>query len=420
MAKKFPSSSDKETSWSKPREETSRAESSRENNGESTHDQNSERDASTAQASGYGSHQVATYNVSDDSAAKVLQFAPFKGMTTRSRRPVMTSYTTRIQGSTDTADSLRPTSTPETRDAKAEIDEQLRLTSSTSQRTGESLLSVLEASHKMQATVRQLSAALESRLSVTTKAHEMAVPDETDMTNGGKSPNGDSTWKSPAVPSRAVASGVGSQRVSRPHRNQLDDLAGATTELRHHQEFQRNLAESASNVLRETLLELLSLQTKFKCALSSASYVASSSQTWIPFNLAQRVSRVYYYSRGYSEEVSSAPLEVSGYSVRLSVICETKRGDVVLSFKGQFCACSGNEKMTWPFRGELMLTIHHPTDATRNRVHRLQPSRRQEIIMPRLVDNAPMHLAGPISASVIEEDGLWAMGTLHLSIKILL
>lgn len=418
MAKKFPSSNGEETSRSKPKQESSRTEGSRENNGESTPHRNSERDVPIAQASSYGSHRVAAYNLPDDSAANVLQFPQYKGKATSSR-PVLSS-SMRQRESTDVVDSLRPPATPEIRDTKAAIDEQLRLTSSISLRTGESLLSVLETSHKMHAAVRQLSSALQGRLSVTTDAHEMPAPDETDVTKGKKSPNGDSTGRSPAVASRSVASGAVSQRGDRPHGNQLDDLAGATTELRHHQEFQRNLAESASTVLSETLRELLSLKTKFESALGSAPYIVSSSQTWIPFNLAQRVSRVYYYSKGYSEEVSSAPLEVSGYTVRLSVICETKRGNVVLSFRGQFCACTGNEKVPWPFAGELVLTMHHPTDAAGNRVYRLRPSGRQGIIMPRRVDNTPMHLAGPISASVIEEDGLWAMGTLHLSLNILL
>ncbi|KAL1457260.1 hypothetical protein MTO96_043563 [Rhipicephalus appendiculatus] len=154
-------------------------------------------------------------------------------------------------------------------------------------------------------------------------------------------------------------------------------------------------------------------------AVPTALCVPSRSQTWIPYNLSQIASRVYYYhSRGYAEEVASVRLEVSGYTVRLSLKCETLNREVVLSFRALFCACTANEKVTWPFRGELELTIHHPTDASSNHVYRLRPTRWQETIMPRLRDNAPMRLAGPIKASALDEDGFWVEGTLHLSIKI--
>ncbi|KAL1487098.1 hypothetical protein MTO96_046669 [Rhipicephalus appendiculatus] len=282
------------------------------------------------------------------------------------------------------------------------------------------LMSVLETSYKMHAAVRQMSSGLRNGVPATTDAQEISAREVAEMMKTVKLPDSASTGLSPPFATCSATSGATRQRGYRPQWNPLDGLSEATTELHRHQEFQRNLAESSSSVLCETLRDLLSLKASVQSALSTTPYVQSGSQTWIPLNLAQRVSRVYYYSKGYSEEVSSGPLEVSGYTVRLSLTCGMKSREVMLFFRGQFCACPANDNVTWPFRGELELTIHHPTDANGNRVYRSRPMKRQETIMPRLVNNVPIHLAGPIGVSALEEDGLWASGTIHLSIKVLL
>lgn len=223
-----------------------------------------------------------------------------------------------------------------------------------------------------------------------------------------------------AIPYKPATSGAVSDTCHHPEWSQLGNQAGATATQHRHQERQGNIAESSSGIVGETLRMLQSLKMNAESPVTTTLHQPSRSQTWIPFNLAQRVSRVYYYSRGYAEEVASGPLEVSGYTVRLSLTCETKCREVVLSFRGQFCACTANETLTWPFQGEFVLTMHHPRDAASNRVYRLRPRQGQETIMPRLVDNVPMHLAGPLRVSALDDDGLWAVGTLHLSIKILL
>ncbi|KAL1457258.1 hypothetical protein MTO96_043561 [Rhipicephalus appendiculatus] len=223
-----------------------------------------------------------------------------------------------------------------------------------------------------------------------------------------------------AIPYTPATSGTVSDPRCQSNRSELGNQAGAGATQLSDQGPQDNLAESSPGVVDETLRMLQSMKMSAESAVTAAPCVPPRSQTWIPVNLSQRVSRVYYYSRGYSEEVSSGPLEVSGYTMRLSLICEMKSKDVVLSFHGRFCARTANENVTWPFRGELELSIHHPMDATGNRVYRLRPTQGQATIMPRLVDNGPMRLAGPIKVSALDEAGLWAVGTLHLSIKILL
>lgn len=416
MAKKLPPSREEDASGSKPKHEkveSSRGQTDgpppRESTGSSFLNNKAHADSGNAKP---------TCNLPYSSTVTFPQLAPFNGIAATSNRSGMASGSVRQQEFTDAVDSLPPAAAQVTRDAT--IDGQLRLASTLSLRTGERMLSVLETSYKIHDTVRQLSAVIQGRVPAITRARESNVHDEARAMNCGMPGNSDVAGRSPAVPSSSVASAATRFPRDRAEWNQVDNFAGLATELRHHQEFQHNLAESAGSVLGEILLEVLSLKTSIESTLAMRLTAVPSSETWIPVKLGQRVSRVFYFSRGYAEEVSSVPLKVSGYTVRLNLVCEMKRREVVLSFRAQFCACTANEKATWPFRGELELTIHHPADPTSNRVHRLRPSKRQETAMPRLVDNAPMHVAGPVGVSTLDAEGLWAAGTLHLSIKVLL
>ncbi|KAL1457259.1 hypothetical protein MTO96_043562 [Rhipicephalus appendiculatus] len=210
--------------------------------------------------------------------------------------------------------------------------------------------------------------------------------------------------KMAAIPYKPETSGAGSDFSHHPYWNQLSNQARAAATERRHQEHQDNLAEPSRGVVAETHRMLQSMKMSAEYAVTTAPCVPSISQTWIPFNLSQRVSRVYYYSRGYAEEVASGPLEMAGYTMRLSLTCAVKRKDVVLSFHGQFCARTVNDNVTWPFRGELELTIHHPTEPSRSHVYRLRPMQGRETIMPRIADNVPMRLAGPIKVSALDEE----------------
>ncbi|KAH6934145.1 hypothetical protein HPB50_020683 [Hyalomma asiaticum] len=419
MAKKLPPSREEDASGSKPKHEKARVESSRGQTDGSPPRGSTGSSFPNDKAHDDGRHAKPTYNVPYSSTVIFPQLVPFNGIAATSSRSGMTSGSARQQDFTDAADSLPPGAAQVTRDAA--IDEQLRLASTLSLRTGERMLSVLETSCKIHNTVRQLSGVTRGRVPSITPTRESNVHDgEAQAINCGKPGNSDAAGRSPAVPSSSVAPAATRFPRDRADWNQVDNVAGLVTELRHHQEFQHNLAESAGSVLGEILREVLSLKTSVESTLAMRPSAVSSSETWIPVKLAQRVSRVYYFSRGYAEEVSSGPLKVSGYTVRLNLVCEIKRREVVLSFRAQFCACTANEKAMWPFTGELELTIHHPSDPTSNRAHRLRPSRRQETAMPRLVDNAPMHVAGPVGVYALDEEGLWAAGTLHLSIKVLL
>ncbi|KAH6934144.1 hypothetical protein HPB50_020682 [Hyalomma asiaticum] len=329
-----------------------------------------------------------------------------------SNRPAIGSRSMENE-STDAFRTFSEYGVPETR--RGPIGDQLVLASSAP--TLLCLLSAVETSYKMCATVRELCSALRNWLPI----HEIPVRDNDEVVARGESSRIDNTGTTTSLSFISAPPAATIQSEDRSRLAQLDGFSATTTELLQNKISQDILAESARRVMGEALRDLLSLKTSVECALAVKPYVPSRAQTWMPLNLAQRVSRVYYYySRGYIEEVTSGPLEVSGYTVTLTLACETKGREVVLSFRAQFCACAANEKVAWPFDGELELTIHHPTDAARNRTHRLRPSRDQETIMPRLANNAPVHLAGPIGASLLAEDGLWAMGTLHLSIKILL
>lgn len=213
-------------------------------------------------------------------------------------------------------------------------------------------------------------------------------------------------------------SGVGENprdsRETHLHQGRLCRFARATGESRqnHH-----HLANAACVDLEAALRLALSLKNGVESAIASVPQFRSSPRTWIPHKLASRVSRVQYYSKNYAEEVSSGPLEVAGYTVRLSVRCAIEAGDVSLSFSLQFCANASNDRVQWPFKGALQLMIHHPTDPTRSRRHRVPPSRPEGTTMPRNVDNVPLHLAGPVPAMTLDQEGLWAMRTLHLSIS---
>lgn len=215
----------------------------------------------------------------------------------------------------------------------------------------------------------------------------------------------------------SIGIGENSQDSRESHRNQ-DHLRGFESSTRASRQNGHDLVNTACSDLEAAFRLAVSLEVGIQSDFASLSPLRPSSRTWTPHNLASRVSRVQYYSKTYAEEVFSGPLEVGGYTVRLSVRCAMDAGRVSLSFSLQFCASASNERVVWPFKGVLQLTVHHPTDPDRSRRHRVSPSRPDATIMPRNADNVPLHLAGPITAMALHQEGLWAMRTLHLSISV--
>lgn len=424
MAKKLSVSSDKGTpSSSSLRQDDDIALNAGSNINESTSQCNTKADSLIPEVSCFGMHTMPLRAVPycDGLVVKELASKLAEMLINNDGQPVRYCDMQRPLPA-DSSNSLHPDTAVESTDAMDRIREPLDSTRSLSLRTGENLLTLYEMTHKVYATVCQLSSMLQSCPLVITSRQEAATSEaaqgNTQMhmpreISGGTLLHSDpySSIESGAVPR--------DRSQIRCHRSPPGGLATVSEAVGQHEVFQLDLGDSSCSLMDTVLCELMALKRNVESTLTTVSLNGSSSQTWIPHELAQRVSRVCCYSHGYAEEVSCPPLEMSGYTLRLILICEKRRGDVMLCFRGQFCACTANEKMTWPFLGELELTIHHPTDSVNNRVHRARPSERQETNMPREVNGPPMHLAGPIPVATLHEEGLWAMGTLHLSARIL-
>lgn len=144
----------------------------------------------------------------------------------------------------------------------------------------------------------------------------------------------------------------------------------------------------------------------------------SPSLSWTPNSLALVVSRACYYSNGYVEEVFSPVSELSGYVVKLSAQCGTTGGCAVLSFCAQLCASVDNPAVPWPFRGRLEFIIHHPTCSAKSRLYIVSALQGERTVVIGGVGKTIFRLTDPIPAMTLENEDLWAAGTLRLSISV--